>query len=58
MTVAKKLIKQLPSLNPKYINIQQLLNKADQDMKNSADRGGCYPRRSKAKVDNTLRDLQ
>ena len=27
-------------------------------MKNSADRGGCYPPRSKAKVDNTLRDLQ
>ena len=27
-------------------------------MKNSADRGGCYPPRPKAKVDNTLRDLQ
>ena len=27
-------------------------------MKNSGDRGGCYPRRSKAKVDNTLRGLQ
>ena len=27
-------------------------------MKNSADRGGCYPPRSKVKVDNTLRDLQ
>ena len=27
-------------------------------MKNSADRGGCYPQRPKAEVDNTLRDLQ
>ena len=27
-------------------------------MKNSADQGGCYTQRPKAKVDNTLRDLQ
>ena len=27
-------------------------------MKHSADQGGCYPQRSKAEVDNTLRDLQ
>ena len=27
-------------------------------MKNSADKGGCYPQRPKAEVDNTLRDLQ
>ena len=27
-------------------------------MKNSAGRGGCYPPRPKAKVDNTIRDLQ
>ena len=27
-------------------------------MKNSADRGGCYPPRPKAEEDNTLRDLQ
>ena len=27
-------------------------------MKNSADRGGCYPQRPKAEVDNTFRDLQ
>ena len=27
-------------------------------MKSSADQGGCYPQRPKAKVDNTLRDLQ
>ena len=27
-------------------------------MKNSAGRGECYPPRPKAKVDNTLRDLQ
>ena len=27
-------------------------------MKNPADRGGCYPPRPKAVVDNTLRDLQ
>ena len=26
------------------------------DMKNSADRGGCYSPRPKAEVDNTLRD--
>ena len=27
-------------------------------MKNSADKGGCYPQRPKTEVDNTLRDLQ
>ena len=27
-------------------------------MKNSTDQGGCYPQKQKAKVDNTLRDLQ
>ena len=27
-------------------------------MKNSADKGGCYPQRPKAEVDNTLRELQ
>ena len=27
-------------------------------MKNSADQRRCYPQRSKAEVDNTLRDLQ
>ena len=27
-------------------------------MKNSAEQGECYPQRTKAKVDNTLRDLQ
>ena len=27
-------------------------------MKNSAGRGGCYPPRPKAEVDNILRDLQ
>ena len=27
-------------------------------MKNSTDQGGCFPQRPKAKVDNTLRDLQ
>ena len=27
-------------------------------MKNSADQGGCYPQRPKAKVDNPHRDLQ
>ena len=31
---------------------QQLLNEAEQDMKNSADHGGCYPQRPKAEVDN------
>ena len=25
---------------------------------NSADKGGCYPQRPKAEVENTLRDLQ
>ena len=27
-------------------------------MNNSPEQGGCYPQRPKAKVDNTLRDLQ
>ena len=27
-------------------------------MKNSADRGGCYPLRLKAEVDNTRQDLR
>ena len=27
-------------------------------MKNYADRGGCYPLKPKAEVDNTLRDLR
>ena len=27
-------------------------------MKNSADRGGCYPPRPKVEVDNTLLDVQ
>ena len=27
-------------------------------MKNSGDRGGCYPSRLKAETDNTLQDLQ
>ena len=31
---------------------------AEQDMKNSADQGGCYQQRPKAEVDNTLRGLQ
>ena len=29
-----------------------------EDMKNSADLGGCYPPRPSASVDNTLIDLQ
>ena len=33
------------------------MNEAEYDMKNLADRGGCYPQRPKAEVDNTLRDL-
>ena len=40
------------------IILLQLLNEAEYDMKNSAGRGGCYPPRLKAEVDNTLRDLQ
>ena len=36
---------------------QQLMNEAEYDMKNYADRGGCYLPRPKAEVDNTLRDL-
>ena len=39
-------------------NIQQLLNEAEQDMRNSADQGGCYPQSPKAEVDNILQDLQ
>ena len=40
-------------------NIKQLFNKAEKDMKNSADEQGCYPqaRRRQAEVDNSLRDL-
>ena len=38
-------------------SIQQLMNEAEQDMKNSADRGGCYLKRPKVEVDNTLPDL-
>ena len=30
---------------------------AEYDMKNYADRGGCYPPKPNAEVDNTLRDL-
>ena len=41
-----------------WYNIKQLLNEAEQDMKNSSDQGGCYPQRPKAEVDNTLRDLK
>ena len=33
------------------------MNEAEKDMKNYADRGGCYLPRLKAEVDNTLRDL-
>ena len=33
------------------------MNEAEWDMKNYADRGGSCPRRLKAEVDNTLRDL-
>ena len=36
---------------------KQLLNEAEQDMKNSADQVGCYPQRPKAEVDSTLRVL-
>ena len=32
----------------------QLSNKAEYDMKNSADQGGCYSPKPKAEVDNTL----
>ena len=34
-----------------------LLNEAKQDVKNYADRGGCYPSRLKSEVENILRDL-
>ena len=33
------------------------LNKAELDMKNSADQGGCYSPKPKAQVDNILWDL-
>ena len=47
----------LKALDP-CLNILQLLNEAEKDMKNSADQGGCYPQWPKAEVDNTLQDLQ
>ena len=34
------------------------MNKAEYLMKNSGDRGGCYPSRPKAEADNILRYLQ
>ena len=33
------------------------MNEAEQDMKNQADLGGCYPPISKAEMDSTLLDL-
>ena len=33
------------------------MDEAEYGMKNSADRGGCYPPKPKAEADNTLRDL-
>ena len=33
------------------------MNEAEYLMKNSGDRDGCYPSRSKAEADNTLRDI-
>ena len=33
------------------------MNEAEYLMKNCGDRGGCYPSRLWAQVDNTLRDL-
>ena len=41
-----------------YITSSSYWIRLSYDMKNSADQGGCYPQRSKAEVDNTLRDLQ
>ena len=40
------------------IIIYIFLNEAEQDMKNSAGQGGCYPTKPKAEVDNTLLNLQ
>ena len=37
--------------------VLQLMNEAEYLMKNYGDRGGCYPSRSQAEADNTLRDL-
>ena len=36
---------------------EQLLNEAELDAKNYADRGGCYPPRLRAEVDKIFRDL-
>ena len=39
-------MKEKGKVRDRYIevtNIQQLLNEAEQDMKNSADQRGCYP---------------
>ena len=38
-------------------NNKQLLDEAEYDMKNNVDRGGCYPPKPEAEVDNTLRGL-
>ena len=37
--------------------IKQLLNSAENHLKNYTDRGGCYPPWRTALADNTLRDL-
>ena len=45
-------------IKPFWLFNKQLLNEAEQVVKNyAADRGGCYPPRLKAEVDNILRDL-
>ena len=40
------------------MNYKAIIEWRSQDMKNSADLGGCYPPRPSASVDNTLLDLQ
>ena len=50
---------EIPDL-PKHFSlyyIQQLMDEAEQDIKNLADRGGCYLPKPKAAMENTLRDL-
>ena len=46
-----------PDVNCLTLTSKQLMNEAEYLMKNYGDRGGCYPPRPTASMDNTLRDL-
>ena len=45
------------TLNSKGVISEQLLNEAEKDVKNCAERAGCYPSRLRAEVEKIPRDL-